>query len=212
MTSAGFLLRLLSGKAGNLTEKQQGYLEIVSDNLRKVERLLLDFLEFSRLETKEYIPRMEQCNIAEKIAGHIEAMKIEAEKKDIQIIFEYPKDLPEIIRADSMMLDRVITNLLSNAVKYSEPEGRITVHLAKGNKDILVQVTDTGIGISEQHIPFLFDAFFQVRRDAKGSGLGLAIAKTIIEAHGGRIWVESTVGTGTTFSFTLPRGVDSTLA
>ena len=109
-----------------------------------------------------------------------------------------------------MMLDRVITNLLSNAVKYSEPEGRITVHLAKGNKDILVQVTDTGIGIPEQHIPFLFDAFFQVRRDAKGSGLGLAIAKTIIEAHGGRIWVESTVGTGTTFSFTLPRGEDST--
>jgi len=204
MTSGGFLSRFLSGKVGELTEKQHGYLEIISDNLSKVENLLTDFLEFSRLETKEYIPKIVPLNIAAEIAKHIEAMRIEAEKKNIQITFGYSEDLPEIIRADSMMMDRVITNLLSNAVKYSGPDGRIAVKLVKGGKNIVVQVTDSGIGIPEKHIPYLFDAFYQVNRNSKGSGLGLAITKTIIEAHGGRIWVESGLGTGTTFSFTLP--------
>ena len=204
-TSGGLLARLMSGKVGELTEKQQGYLEIVSDNLGKVENLLTNFLEFSRLETKEYIPKTVPFNIAAVIAKHIEAMRMEAEEKNIEIIFEHPEDLPESIRADSMMMDRVITNLLSNAIKYSEPGGSITVKLAKGNKDIFVHVTDTGIGIPEKYSPYLFDAFFQVSRDSKGSGLGLAITKTIIEAHGGRIWVESGLGAGTTFSFTLPK-------
>ena len=205
VTSCGFLARLLAGKVGSLAERQQEYLEIISENLWKVEGLLTDFLEFSRLETKEYLPKIEPFDIAAEIAKHLEEIRLEAEKKKIQLVFEYPEDLPDQIPADAMMINRVITNLLSNAVKYSGPDGRITVQLVKGDKKIVVHVTDTGIGIPEKHIPFLFDAFFQVRRDVKGSGLGLAITKTIIEAHGGKIWVESALGTGTTFSFTLPR-------
>ena len=202
--AAGFLSRLLAGKGGDLTEKQLCCLQMVNDNLRKVEELLADFLEFSKLETEEYIPRTGPYNITERIGKHIEEMRIEAENKNIRIDLECPEDVPETMCADAMMLDRVITNLLTNAVKYSEPSGHITVTLARDNRDISVHVTDTGIGIPEDHLPYLFDAFYQVNRNAKGSGLGLAISKKIIEAHGGRIWVESALGAGTTFSFTLP--------
>lgn len=205
MTSGGFLVRLLSGRVGELTGKQRGYLEIVQDNLGKVENLLTDFLEFSRLETKEYIPRLASYNMAAALARHIEVFKIEAEKKNIHIFFEYPEEPLEKVPADSMMMDRVIINLLSNAIKYSKPGGSITVKLVWSDNDVSVHVSDTGIGIPEENIPYLFDAFFQVSRDAKGSGLGLAITKSIIEAHTGRIWVESAPGVGTTFSFTLPR-------
>ena len=205
MTSGGFVSRLLSDKAGKLTEKQHNYLDIVSDNLNRVENLVCEFLEFSKLETQEYTPKPEPINIVSVINKLIGAVELEADKKNIKILFEYPEDFSEIIHVDSMMLDRLITNLLGNAFKYSDPGGTVTVALSTRGKEILVQVKDTGIGIPENELPYLFDAFFQVNRDSKGSGLGLAIAKTIIEAHGGRIWVESTSGAGSTFSFTLPR-------
>jgi PAS domain S-box-containing protein len=201
----GFLTRLLSGKAGALTDKQRDSLQMVNDNLRKVEELLTDFLEFSRLETEEYIPRVAPCNITAEIGKHIEEMRLEAKKKNIKLALDCPEDIPEAIHADARMIDRVMTNLLTNAVKYTDPHGHITVKLVKDSKDVFVHVTDTGLGIPANHIPYLFDAFYQVNRDAKGSGLGLAITKKIIEAHGGRIWVESVLGAGTTFSFTLPR-------
>jgi signal transduction histidine kinase len=79
------------------------------------------------------------------------------------------------------------------------------LRLVNREKDIMVQVADTGPGIVEEHLPYLFDAFYRVSRDTKGSGLGLSIAKTIIDAHGGRIWVESTPGTGSVFTFVLPK-------
>jgi len=110
-----------------------------------------------------------------------------------------------LIEADAMMLDRVISNLLMNALKYTEAGGCITITLNDGEKDILVQVADTGAGIPEMHLPHIFDAFYRVNHDTSGSGLGLSIAKVIIEAHQGRIWAVSTLGKGSTFSFTLPK-------
>ncbi len=211
VTSGGFLSRLLSGKAGPLTEKQKNYLEYVKNDLHQIENLITGFLEFSSLETQKYKPLIELFDIETAIIKRIDTAKMEAAKRNIRIIFEYPDDSPLIVEADSMMLDRVMTNLLSNALKYIEPKGIITVKLSDSDKEVLVQVTDTGVGISEDHLPNIFDAFFRVTRDSKGSGLGLAIAKTIIEAHGGRIWVESTLGKGSTFNFTLPKekGKDS---
>ncbi len=205
VTSGGFLSRLLAGKAGTLTNKQQVYLEFVRDDLQKVENLISSFLEFSRLETKEYKPMPGPFDLEMEIRKVIALSRIEADKKNIEIIIDSPEENPLIINADSMMINRVITNLLNNALKYTHPEGTITVKLSESDKDIFVHVTDTGVGISEDHLPYIFDAFFRVSRDSKGSGLGLAITKTIIEAHGGRLWVESTSGVGSTFSFTLPK-------
>jgi len=103
------------------------------------------------------------------------------------------------------MIERVITNLLDNAVKYSPHGTMVSVKLNDWSLEVQVQVIDTGIGISEEHLPYIFDAFYRVSRDSEGSGLGLSIAKAIIEAHGGKIWVKSSPGKGSTFNFTLPK-------
>ncbi len=204
-TSGGFLSRLLSGKAGTLTEKQRSYLEIMKDELDTLSGLITDFLEFSRLEAKMYKPVLVPFNIGMDIQKNIGAFGIEADAKGMDLSFESPEAMVLFIDADAMMINRVIRNLLVNAIKYSNPGGTVTVRLLERDDDIIVQVIDRGIGISEDHLPYIFDAFYRVRRDTRGSGLGLSIAKTIVEAHGGRIWAESSPGKGSTFSFTLPK-------
>jgi two-component system phosphate regulon sensor histidine kinase PhoR len=205
ITVSGFLSRLLSGKAGQLTEPQMNYLMMMKDELAKVEELIGDFLEFSRFEATQYRPLKSAFNIEEALNNQIERIKPEADKKGIGLSFEYPENFIPVISADGKMIERVIVNLFDNAVKYSPPDSSITVKLADWNLEVLIQVADTGIGISEEHLPYVFDAFYRVRRDSEGSGLGLSIAKAIIEAHGGKIWVKSAAGKGSTFSFTLPK-------
>jgi len=206
ITAGGFLSRLLSGKVGLLTEPQLNYLHIMKDELTKVEELISDFLEFSRFEATEYRPLQSAFNIEDAINRQIEIARREAEKKNIKISFEYPDTLIPVISADGKMIERVLENLLDNAVKYSPHGTTVSVKLNDWNLDVQVQVIDTGIGISEEHLPYIFDAFYRVSRDSEGSGLGLSIAKEIIEAHGGKIWVKSAPGKGSTFSFTLPKG------
>jgi two-component system, OmpR family, phosphate regulon sensor histidine kinase PhoR len=205
ITAGGFVSRLLSGKAGPVSEPQAEYLNIIKDELQKVEELISDFLEFSRFEASEYRPLKSAFNIEDAIQHQIEIMSLDAEKKNIQISFDYPDTLIPVISADGTMIERVIANLLDNAVKYSPPDTGISLKLNDWNLEVLVQITDSGIGIADEHLPYIFDAFYRVSRDAMGSGLGLSIAKAIIEAHGGKIWVKSAPGKGSTFSFTLPK-------
>ncbi len=205
MTSTGFLTRLLSEKAGKLTVKQERYLDLIQEDLRKIDDLITNFLEFSMFESKEYKPKILPFKIARAIHQLLETVKLEADKKNIDIIYDYHGDISLIIHADSMMVYRVMANLLNNAIKYTYPEGTITIELSDRDDEILVQITDTGVGIRADHLSSVFDAFFRVSRASHGSGLGLSIAKTIIEAHGGKIWVESSPGKGSTFSFTLPK-------
>jgi two-component system, OmpR family, phosphate regulon sensor histidine kinase PhoR len=204
-TAGGYLSRLLSGKAGVVTDKQKSYLETIREELYKVSDLVADFLEFSRIEAKAYIPVPRPFNIAKDMNGAIETAKIEADKKGISIRFEVSGEIPPLIIVDPAMIDRVIANLLDNAITYTDREGTLTVRLSKADNEILVSVTDMGRGIPEDKLPYIFDAFYRVSREIKGSGLGLFIAKTIVEGHGGRIWAESTPGRGSTFSFTLPK-------
>jgi two-component system phosphate regulon sensor histidine kinase PhoR len=206
ITASGFLSRLLSGKVGSLTEPQLNTLHIIKEELLKVEELISDFLEFSRFETTEYRPLRSAFNIEEAINHQIEIARVEAEKKNIQISFEYSDTLIPVINADGKMIERVIENLLDNAVKYSLHDTKVSVKLNDWNLEVQVQVIDEGVGISAEHLPYIFDAFYRVSRDSGGSGLGLSIAKTIVEAHGGKIWAESIPGKGSTFSFTLPKG------
>ena len=206
ITAGGFLSRLLSGKIGFLTEPQLNTLYIIKEELIKVEELISDFLEFSRFETAEYRPLKSAFNIEEAINRQIEIVRVEAEKKNIRIFFEYSDTLIPVINADCKMIERVIENLLDNAVKYSPHDTMVSVKLNDWNLEVQVQVIDSGIGISAEHLPYIFDAFYRVSRDSEGSGLGLSIAKTIVEAHSGKIWAESIPGKGSTFSFTLPKG------
>jgi signal transduction histidine kinase len=136
---------------------------------------------------------------------NIEAAKIEADKKGITILFNVSGGISPSILADPAMIDRVIANLLDNAIAYTDAGGSISVTLSESEGAIVVSIADTGRGIPEDKLPYIFDAFYRISRDTKGSGLGLFIVKTIIEAHGGRIWMESMTGKGSTFSFTLPK-------
>jgi len=205
VTSGGFLLRLLSGKAGNFTDKQKDYLEVIRGELNTLECLITNFLQFSRLESKEYKPVLCPFHIGTAIEQYVEAFKVEADKKNVKIIYEYPGEIFPDVNADADMINRVISNLLDNAIKYSGTGGTVTVSLSDLGKDILVQIINTGADIPEKDLPHIFDAFYRASKNSKGSGLGLSIVKTIIEAHGGKIRVESTLNKGTTFSFNLPK-------
>lgn len=205
LTSGGLVSRLLSGKTGKLTLKQQEYLILMQDNLHRVENLIMEFLDFSRIEAKEYKPIIEYFDLKKEIQEIIESLRFEADKKNISIGFEQtqPETGPVMLHADPKMLRRVMNNLLDNALKYTNANGTVRIELSDRKKSIQVDVEDNGTGIPEQHLPHIFDAFFRVSQDSTGSGLGLAIVKTIIEAHGGRIWVNSSVNTGTSFHFIL---------
>jgi two-component system phosphate regulon sensor histidine kinase PhoR len=204
VAATGFLTRLLSGKAGSLTEKQSSYIAIVMQAVTRLHRLISDFLDFSRFEGREYSPAQTPYNIEEAINRQIEMFKVAAEEKRIEISFEYgQEDLP-VIDADAGMIDRVLVNLIDNAIKYTDPGGKVTIRLSRGDTEILVEVLDTGAGIQEQDMGCVFESFCRINRDQEGSGLGLSIARAIVEAHGGKIGVESSPGKGSRFWFNLP--------
>lgn len=201
----GFLNRLLAEKAGPLTEKQKDYLSIIRDETAKLQRIVADFLDFSKFERNEYQPAPAPYNLEEALSRRIEAMRVVAEKKNLHLFFEYGQESLPIIYADAVMIDRVISNLLDNAVKYTGPGGAVTIRLVNRSEDVLVEFSDTGIGIQPEDLPCVFDAFCRIDKKAEGSGLGLSIAKAIVNAHGGTISVESTFGKGSIFRFTLPK-------
>jgi len=203
-TAGSSVSRLLSGKIGLLTETQRDHLALVKNSLNKLDTLLIQFLDFLRIESKEYKPVFYPLDIVSALSRNIEDAKVLAEKKELDILFEYPETISPVY-ADLMMINRIITNLLDNSIKYTDSGGTITVQVIDGVDSIVVQITDTGIGISESHIREIFNPFYRVRRDPEGSGLGLFIVKTMVEAHNGTILVKSIPGKGSTFSFRLPK-------
>jgi two-component system phosphate regulon sensor histidine kinase PhoR len=203
VTSVGFLSRILSGKAGALTEKQQNYLKIALSELDKVSQLISAFLEFSKYEAREYKPVFAPVDMLAETQKNIDVEKVEAEKKQITISLEPPDTAISMVNADAAMINRVIRNLLDNAIKHTNSGGVVTIRVTDRGSEILVSVKDTGTGIPEDHLPYVFDAFYRAGRDSKGSGLGLAIARTIVELHGGKMWAQSAPHEGSTFRFTL---------
>jgi len=204
LVAKGFSARLLRGKAGLLTESQDDYVRLINDELSRLERLILDFLDISRFESKEFKLSPVHFDIALNIKKHIEAVSVEADKKNINISLDYPEESVAPVYADTVQIDRVIRNLVGNAIKHTNEGGSITIKLSIKNKYVTVQVKDRGSGIPDEHIQHVFEPFYRVKNDAHGFGLGLPIVQSIVNAHGGKIWVESESGKGSTFSFTLP--------
>jgi two-component system phosphate regulon sensor histidine kinase PhoR len=118
---------------------------------------------------------------------------------------ECPEDLP-LVLADAARVQQVVTNLLHNAIRFTPPEGRVIVSAQRANHTIQFSINDTGVGISPEDLPRIFERFYKVdrARATSGTGLGLAIARHLVEAHGGKIWAESALGQGSTFFFTIP--------
>jgi two-component system phosphate regulon sensor histidine kinase PhoR len=201
--SLGFLSRIFAGKADQ--QKQKDYLELVIGELKTVEQLITNFLDFARFEAKEIKLIPTPFNIVKAINQQIENMEVIAKEKNIRIITESPDhEIPEIM-VDGAMIQRVIVNLLDNAIKFTKSGGTVTVRLMDRYKDFLVEVIDTAVSIPHDQFPYIFEPFYRGVREQKGSGIGLFIAKKIVEAHGGQIWVKSANGKGNIFGFTLSK-------
>jgi len=189
-----------------LDSEDRENLEIAIRNTQRLQRLVGDILDIAKLESKVMKFNMEDVQLGRAIKDAISSAAPFAKEKKIYLKSEAPEKLP-IIKGDFMRLSQVLTNLLNNAIKFTD-KGGITVRARKSGGDVVVEVSDTGIGMAKQEIPKLFAKFYQADSSAKrkygGTGLGLAICKEIVKAHRGNIWVESELGKGSTFAFKVP--------
>jgi len=183
-------------------EKAKKLNTIIDDNIQRLKKTIQSILDLSVLESGRVAYQKEDLNLEELITQVTAGLKLLAEKKNLSLTTRIPDKLPEV-SGDRQEITRLISNLIDNAIKYSE-SGEIVVSALRRPRKIEISVKDQGIGLStpKDNYDKLFDRFFQERSSSEGSGVGLAICKGIVEAHGGKIWVESE-GKGTTFKFTL---------
>jgi signal transduction histidine kinase len=206
LVAHGFLTRLLARKAGPISEKQESYLRIIVDEIDRLEHVVAEFLGFSQLEQGTHRVKRSSFDICEVIGKQIEGLRVVAERKKIGLSFAHPEKPSTVACGDKLMIETVVANLLDNAVKYTNVGGSINVRLSESDKTILVEVTDTGIGIKEEELLHVFDIFYRADKTIEGTGLGLAVARRIVSDHGGVLSVRSIYGRGSTFWFTLPKG------
>jgi signal transduction histidine kinase len=214
----GFAKLILNEIDGPLNELQRIDLSAIYTSSQHLLSLVNDILDFSKIAAGKMALHKEMLDFTEIVVGVMSTTLALVGDKDIELIEEVEENLPTVY-ADRVRIRQVILNLMSNAVKFTEG-GSITLRAKRITEEvgldgqrrsmpfILCSVTDTGIGIAEEDIPIVFEEFRQLdsstSRQAEGTGLGLPISKRLVEMHGGRLWVESKVGMGTTFSFTLP--------
>jgi NtrC-family two-component system sensor histidine kinase KinB len=195
---------LLEEAAGEIEERQRDILEGCRDDCARLERLLRDLLDLSKLEAGEAAPELAPADVREIVDGATGRLRSQVEGRGLELLVELPADLPRV-SADKAQVDRVIANLVTNAARHTPAGGEIAVTAARRDGYVAVSVADTGWGIPKQYLPRIFDRFAQVPgASSDGPGLGLAIARRIVEAHGGQIVVQSEEGRGSVFTFTLP--------
>ncbi len=197
-----FTQLMLDEKLGKLTEEQGEALGIISDDIKRLRNSVEKVVEISRIDSGRMKLNLKNLRAEDLIQRAVKNMLLTATQKQIVITQKIDK-LP-LVRADEGYLDMVITNLLDNAIKFTPKRGEVTIEAERGDGHVLVKVKDTGVGIAPENVPQLFAKFFQANHSTSGSGLGLYICKTIVEAHGGKIWAESQPPNGSTFYFTLP--------
>ena len=200
----GFTKLIMNGQVPD-SATQQEFLHIIDRETLHLGNLINGLLDLSRLESGRFQINRQRIPIRETIIDSIKSFHATARDKNITLNEEIPEELPEM-DVDADRLRQVFINLVSNAIKYSDPGGSVTVRAEKREGELLFQVADRGIGMSPEAMEHLFERFYRVegRPSEGGTGLGLYISRQIIEAHGGRIWVESKLNEGSTFSFNIP--------
>jgi signal transduction histidine kinase len=184
-------------------QRTKELLRIMKRAGKQMNRLISDLLDTVRLQTGQLSLALEDLLVDEIVRQATETFRPIAAQRRIHLETVAP-DTVTIVHADPVRVSQIVGNLLGNALKFTPVEGHVTLRAAPNGALVVFQVADTGPGISATHIEHLFDKFWQARDDRRGVGLGLAIAKFLVEAQGGTMSVESTVGAGSTFSFTLP--------
>ncbi len=202
----GFAETLLAGALDD-PENNRRFLEIIRNHAMRLARLTNDLLKLARIEAGKMELEFSSVGLLELIEACTETTLLKANRKEITLEITVPPQLPAV-RGDAALLRDVLQNLLDNAIQYTPPRGHISVAASAGPREAVITVADTGIGIPLSDSERIFERFYRVdaarSREAGGTGLGLSIAKHIVEAHGGKLWVESTVGQGSKFSFSLP--------
>jgi two-component system phosphate regulon sensor histidine kinase PhoR len=205
----GFSSYMLTGRMGEVADTQKTALESIHRQAKRLSAIISDFLDVSRIESGKIEMRKDTVPI-DMVAGRvIEDLRPQAAEKQIHVSAQsHEGPYPLVALGDEQRIAQVFTNLVGNALKFTDPDGSVDIHVSRNNGELLCKVVDTGCGIPPDELDRVFDRFYQVEkvvtRKTGGTGLGLAIVKNIVEAHGGRIWIESQLGKGTEVTFTLP--------
>jgi two-component system, OmpR family, phosphate regulon sensor histidine kinase PhoR len=202
----GFAETLLEGALEDSSNSRR-FIEIIHEHALRLGRLTDDLLKLARIEAGQLHLELQPVTVTSIVDPCVETTRVKASQKGLVLESEYASDLPTF-RGDLRLLHDVLQNLLDNAVRYSSPGGRIVIGAMVKNNQLVFSVSDTGIGIPKADQDRIFERFYRTdaarSRESGGTGLGLSIAKHLVEAHGGRIQVESEVGRGSTFSVFLP--------
>jgi two-component system phosphate regulon sensor histidine kinase PhoR len=205
-TIKGYTETLLDGALREEVAPQ--FLQVIQKHADRLAKIVEDLLTLSQIESKEFQVRNEKINLFEFVGDVFDFIKEAADKKKISISSHVdPSSLT--VRADRGHLEQILINLLDNAIKYTHEGGKIRVSVIKRDQgEIEFSIKDDGIGIPKDDLPRIFERFYRVDKgrsqELGGTGLGLSIVKHIVQAHGGRVWVESQPDKGSTFYFTLP--------
>ena len=201
----GFAETLLAGALDDKANRTR-FMEIIREQAQRLTRLTDDLLKLSRIEAGKLDLESHPVSVAALVNGCVESARLKAESRGLQITVDLPDDIP-CIRGDAVQLGEVLQNLVDNALQYTPPGGQIDVTAYCNGHEVIFTVADTGIGIPESDLERIFERFYRVdaarSREAGGTGLGLSIARHIVDAHGGRIWVESAIGQGSRFRFSI---------
>jgi signal transduction histidine kinase len=187
-------------------EQRHRFVETIRDNATRMQRIVDDLLDLSRIESGGWQPMVAQVDVAGMVQDVFTASQPAASAKGLALVDDVSPEATHV-RVDPTAFRQIVTNLVENAVRYTRA-GSVTVHTRKADGGVWVDVSDTGIGIASEHLPRIFERFYRVdagrSRAEGGTGLGLAIVRHLVDAHGGRIEATSTVGRGTTISVLLP--------
>ncbi len=206
----GYTELIVDNIYGEVPEKMLGVIERVEHNGRHLLGMINDVLDLSKIEAGQILLMLDSYSMKDIVDTVVIGLESLSNEKNLALAVDVAPDLP-IGKGDEQRIAQVLMNLVGNAIKFTD-EGTVSVRVGTTNGSFQVAVSDTGVGISEFDKQHIFDEFQQAdsssTREKGGTGLGLAIAKRIIHLHGGQVWVESELGEGSTFTFTLPIRVE----
>lgn len=202
----GYAETLLDGKVDSEATAKE-FLNIIYQDTNRLANLIDDLLDLSKIESGKMTMELKALDIAPIVKRCKNVLSNLSKEKSLSIEVDIPNDLPKV-KGDEKRLSQVFLNLLDNAIKYTPEGGSVTVRASRKDDVVRIDISDTGIGIPDKDLPRIFERFYRVdkarSRELGGTGLGLSIVKHIVQAHSGQVWVESTPGHGSIFSFTIP--------